>query len=91
MHCELVGFVRVWVCCGCCVGVTVLHAITSDHPEVVAAVREALAEVGSTNPNTFELRFNVDILSPVVKHAESEVLSTHPHMRPCTDTHCQTH
>ena len=30
-------------------------------------------EVGSTNMDNFELKYNVDILSPVVKHAEPEV------------------
>ncbi len=46
---------------------------SSDLPEVAAAVKAALTEAGSTNLDNFELKYNVDVLSPVVKHAESEV------------------
>ena len=50
-----------------------IFVLSPDVPEVAAAVKEALAEVGSTNMDNFELKYNVDILSPVVKHAEPEV------------------
>ena len=40
------------------------------HPLVVSAVREAVNESGSTNPEDFELQFNVDVLSPQLKHAD---------------------
>ncbi len=49
------------------------HGVSSDLPEVAAAVKAALTEAGSTNLDNFELKYNVDVLSPVVKHAESEV------------------
>ena len=73
----------------------VSFCLNTDHPEVAAAVREALAEAGSTDPNNFELRFNVDVLSPVVKHAEPEVThtltQTHTHMHAYTHTHTCMH
>ncbi len=49
------------------------YCVSSDLPEVAAAVKAALTEAGSTNLDNFELKYNVDVLSPVVKHAESEV------------------
>ena len=52
---------------------TLVTELSPDVPEVAAAVKEALVEVGSTNMDNFELKYNVDILSPVVKHAEPEV------------------
>ena len=52
---------------------TLVTEPSPDVPEVAAAVKEALVEVGSTNMDNFELKYNVDILSPVVKHAEPEV------------------
>lgn len=45
-------------------------------PEVVSAFREALAGVGSSSLEEFIIRFNVDILSPLVKHADEEVRET---------------
>ncbi len=51
----------------------VIISIPSDLPEVAVAVKAALTEAGSTNSDNFELKYNVDVLSPVVRHAESEV------------------
>ena len=42
-------------------------------PEVASAFQEALREAGSTSMEEFVIRFNVDILSPGVDHADPEV------------------
>ncbi|KAL5478129.1 hypothetical protein EMCRGX_G025010 [Ephydatia muelleri] len=45
------------------------------HPEVMAALYEAAQEAGSSVSEDFDIRFNVDILSPGVRHGDSpEVL-----------------
>ena len=41
-------------------------------PEV-SLFKEALEAVGSSSLEEFVIRFNVDILSPLVKHADEEV------------------
>lgn len=45
----------------------------TDHPEVAAAIKEAAAAAGSTSPDEYAIKFNVDILAPIVKHADTEV------------------
>ena len=45
----------------------------TDHPEVAAAIKEAAKEAGSTSSEEYTVKFNVDILAPIVKHADSEV------------------
>lgn len=43
------------------------------YPEVLAALKEAAREAGSTNNEDFDIQFNVDIFSPGLKHADTEV------------------
>ena len=45
------------------------------YPEVLAALKEAAREAGSTNSEDFDIQFNVDIFSPGLKHADTEVWS----------------
>ena len=47
---------------------------STGRPEVATAFQEALKEAGSTSQDEFVIRFNVDILSPGVDHADTEVL-----------------
>lgn len=42
-------------------------------PEVEQALKEAVHEMGSTDAEDFDLQFNVDILSPGTRHADTEV------------------
>lgn len=51
---------------------------------MVTAFREALEAVGSISLNEFSIRFNVDILSPLVKHADAEVSRDDPQSTPLT-------
>ena len=46
---------------------------SADHPEVAAAIREAAREAGSSSAEEYTVKFNVDILAPNVKHADSQV------------------
>ena len=43
------------------------------YPEVLAALKEAAREAGSTNSEDFDIQFNVDIFSPGLKQADTEV------------------
>ena len=45
----------------------------TDHPEVAAAIKEAAKEAGSSSAEEYTVKFNVDVLAPIVKHADSEV------------------
>ena len=47
--------------------------LSADHPEVAAAIKEAAVAAGSTSSEEYTIKFNVDILAPNVKHADSEV------------------
>jgi len=55
----------------------VTHPIANPYPEVLTALKEAAREAGSTNPDDFDVQFNVDIFSPGLKHGDPEV------HRPC--------
>lgn len=50
-----------------------MFIVTEGRPEVVAAFKAALEGAGSTSHEEFVIRFNVDILSPKVQHADEEV------------------
>ena len=54
----------------------------TDHPEVAAAIKEAAKEAGSSSADEYTVKFNVDILAPIVKHADSQV---HVYKRVCND------
>ena len=45
------------------------------HPEVMAVLQEAAMEAGSCEGEEFDIRFNVDALSPRVNHADPPVRS----------------
>ena len=47
--------------------------VVAGEPGLNSAYREALLEVGSTSLDEFLIHFNVDILSPLVQHADDEV------------------
>ena len=51
-----------------------------DHPEVAAAIKEAAKEAGSSSAEEYTVKFNVDILAPIVKHADSQVKNEHVNM-----------
>ena len=53
-----------------CVCVCVYVCGSPAHPEVMAALYEAAQEAGSTVSEDFDIRFNVDILSPGVRHGD---------------------
>ena len=40
---------------------------------MAAAIKEAAMAAGSTSPDEYTIKFNVDILAPGVKHADTEV------------------
>ena len=46
------------------------------HPEVMSALRDAALEAGSVEGEEFDIRFNVDALSPGVTHADPPVRHT---------------
>ena len=52
----------------------------TDHPEVAAAIKEAAKEAGSSSAEEYTVKFNVDILAPIVKHTDSQVKSEHVHV-----------
>eukprot|EP00731_Ephydatia_muelleri_P023618 Em0015g1201a len=55
--------------------ISVMWSSITAHPEVMAALYEAAQEAGSSVSEDFDIRFNVDILSPGVRHGDSpEVL-----------------
>ena len=50
-----------------------MYTLHTDHPEVAAAIKEAAMQAGSTSSEEYSVKFNVDILAPIVKLADSEV------------------